>query len=195
MNTQYTYLRCVSDGLLSLVVDAAAVYSQKLTFTFSSSTADYFMSYFNQYDGDGNPTLYSFPIASNIIIAGLKLSIPNLPGARWAVNPAGSPVLIKQGFQIGASGWRNPPTGPLNITNYDIGVNELNTWIDTNIIVNAATIQGGDSLIRFTRLSLGQSLTTSVDVYVDFRNYQTIFNNKFIYLLAELKVIAPQGVQ
>lgn len=193
-----TYLRAASAPIASntIVAPVAGTYSQLLTFDFSASNNVYNQQYFNLYRGDNNPTHYRFPISSNCIIKALRLSIPNLPGSRFALNPNGAPELIRQGFTIGAAGFKQPPVAPINAANYYIGVNQLEEWTYTNILVNAADyLTDGINTAVYYYLSFGAiGAVLNQSVYVDFRNYQTAFDAINIYLLAELQVVAPAGV-
>lgn len=176
---------------------AANDYSQLLTFSFSASNNVYNQQYFNVYQGDGNQTNYRFPISSNCIIKGMRLSIPNLPGARFAVDPNGTLELIQQGFTIGVAGFKNPPVAPINAANFYIGVNQLNEWTYTNIFINANDyLTDGINTAVYYYISFGPiGAALNQKVYVDFRNFQSAYNNINLYLLAELQVSAPAGVQ
>ena len=196
MAEQYTYLRCVSDNATTLTVvpPGAGTFAQKLTFNFSFIPGNYNSSYFSQYDGDGVSTLYRFPIDSNLVITGIKLSIPNLPGARFAHNPNGTLQAIEQGYGLYVRAWNQLVTVPGTSANYFVGINQLGEWVPTNIFLSAAFFQAGNNLMKWITISLGASGHPTIDTFVDFRNYQTVFDGIKIYMLAELQVIAPQGV-
>jgi hypothetical protein len=198
MSENIVYLRCASAPIAPNTIGAivAGTYSQLLTFDFSTVVNTYNQQYFNLYRGDGVATNYRFPISSNCVIKALRLSIPNLPGSRFALNPNGATQLIRQGFTIGVAGFKQPPVAPINAAPFYIGVNQLEEWVPTNILINANDYltDGIDTAVYYYLSFGGIGVALNQPVYVDFRNYQTAFDAINIYLLAELQVIAPAGV-
>lgn len=122
----------------------------------------------------GSNAIY-FDKNSKILIKALRISIPNLRGASWAISQATDPVN-----DVGINVYDGSTSTP--VTGYRVQVSNFEQWIETNILVDMSAVVASSFYLRS---ALG------VGVYTDVRNVQAVYNGIAVYAQIDLLVQSP----